>query len=214
MLPAWRRRALRKRRRLLLAVALSAALVLTLLIGLLAVRINGVVVLAVREMPSVPVYYYQEDPAWSAATLGDSDRTLGKSGDSVACLASLLAMQGLSAPGLDATDPGALNDWLSENGAYDARGALQWRKVAALLGAKAVEKPAQRGLGRLLERLLQREIYPVVTVRRPDTGASHDVLVVGSVHGEYVIVDPLDPTGVPNTLGLYGNRIYGMRYFE
>ena len=62
--------------------------------------------------------------------------------------------------------------------------------------------------------MLQAGIYPIVRVRRPDTGAFHDVLAVGTVHGEFVIVDPLDPTGIPNSLNLYNNRIYDVKYLK
>ena len=192
-------------------IALLSATALTVR---LATRMDSVVVLARREMPSMPEFFYQQDPAWSEDTLGDSDRTLGKDGDSVACLTSLMAMQQLASPVLEDLDPGTLNAWLSENEAYDAHGELNWQRVGALLGAKVVEKQPQRGLGALMESLLQREVYPIVAVKRPDTGARHAVLAVGTVHGEFVIVDPLDPTGIPNSLSLYNNTIYGLRYLE
>lgn len=211
--PAYRRRALKRRRLLRL---LATILVLTAASGLtirLATRMDSVVVLARREMPSMPEFFYQEDPAWGADTLGASDKTLGKGGDGVACLTSLLAMQQMS-PLSGELNPGTLNAWLSANDAYDASGNLNWSRVAELLGAKTVEVRPRRNLATLMEALIQREVYPIVTVRRPDTGTEHQVLAVGTVHGEFVIVDPLDPTGIPNSLSLYGNRIYGLRYLE
>ena len=192
----------------------AALLSLSALTVRLATRMDSVVVLARREVPGSPEYFYQEDPAWSADTMGNSDRALGKNGDGVACLTSLVAMQQLACPVSEDLDPGTLNAWLSENDAYDANGEMNWARVGALLGAKAVEKRPQRGLDTLMEALLQREVYPIVTVRRPDTGTDHAVLVVGTVHGEFVIVDPLDPTGIPNSLSLYNDRIYGLRYLE
>lgn len=212
--PAYRRRALRRRRlliRLLAALVLAAVLAVT---WQLATRMDSVEVRPKSEMPSVQAFFYQEDAAWADDMMGNSDRTLGKYGDGVACLASLMAMQHLSAPLEGEADPGNLNAWLSANDAYDGQGNLRWNQVAKLLGVKLTEKKAQRGLGAQMERLLQSEIYPIVRVRRPDTGRDHYVLVVGSVHGEYVIVDPLDPTDTPNTLGIYGNRISSMLYFH
>ena len=174
---------------------------------------TSVVIRARREMPGSPEYFYQEDPAWSADALGHTGKTLGKDGDEVACLASLLATQPLDAP-VSELDPGTLNAWLTENDAYGADGRLNWDRVAALLGTRAGQRRAQWGLDELIETLLQKEIYPVVVVRRPDNHKKHAVLVTGSVHGEFVILDPLDPTGIPNSLALYRNRIYGLYYLE
>ena len=212
--PAYRRRAIRRGRLLRWLLVLVAMLAAAGLIHRAALRANGVVVLARREMPSMPVYFYQQDPAWADDAMGASDKTLGKAGDGVTCLASLIEMQQLDVPVSGELDPGTLNDWLSANGAYDGAGSLNWSKVATLLGARLVERRPGWGLGGLLERLLQAGIYPVVRVRRPDTGTFHDVLVVGTVHGEFVIVDPLDPTGIPNSLGLYNNRIYDVKYMK
>ncbi len=212
--PAYRRRAMRRRR---LIRRLLAALVFVAAVALawdLAARVDSVEVRPKSEMPSVQTFFHQEDAAWKGDRMGDSERTLGEYGDGVSCLASLIQMQQLSVPLDGEPDPGTLNAWLSANDAYDGRGNLNWKKAAKLLGVKCGRKQARRGLGALLERLLQREIYPIVQVRMPDTGRDHYVLVVGSVHGEYVIVDPLDPTDTPNTLGLYGNRISSMIYFE
>lgn len=212
--PAYRRRAilLRKLLRWLLAVALLITVALA--VHSTALRVNGAVVLARREIPGMPVFFCQEDAAWAGDRLGSSDRTLGKAGDSVTCLASLIEMQHLSTPVEGAVNPGTVNAWLSENGAYDARGRLNWSKAARLLGVDLVERQPGWGVGGTLEWLLQREVYPVVRVKRPDTGTFHDVLVVGTVHGEFVIMDPLDPTGIPNSLSLYGNRIYAVRYLK
>ena len=212
--PAYRKRALHRRKALLALLVLAALLAASAVTVRLATHMDSVVVLAKRETPGMPEFFYQEDAAWSSDTLGDTDRTMGKCGDDVACLASLMSMQQLPIRVSGEINPGTLNAWLTENDAYDSDGGLIWSRVAGLLGMRAVEKQPQRGLDALMEALLQREIYPVVTVRRPDTGAKHEVLVVATVHGEFVIVDPLDPTGIPNSLSLYENRIYGLRYLE
>ena len=212
--PGYRRRAL-FRRRLLTGLLTTALLVAAVLIAHnTALRLNGAVVLAQRELPGMPVFFCQEDPAWSGDPMGPSGRALGEAGDGVTCLASLIAMQQLPTPIDGAVNPGSLNAWLSSCGAYDAQGNLDWSKAARLLGAELTERQPGWGVSRALEWLLQREIYPVVRVRRADTGAFHDVLVVGTVHGEFVIVDPLDASGTPNTLGIYDNRIYAVRYLK
>ena len=209
--PAYRRRA-RRLRRVLRAAAVVAALALVALIAAhLATHLDSVVVLAAREMPSVAVNFYQEDAAWSEDILGNTGKTLGKAGDGVACLAALIAMQGLTVPTEGEINPGTLNVWLTENDAYDAEGGVLWAKVAKLLGVNLMEVSPRRGMEALLTQLLEQDIYPVVTVRRPDTGAAHDVLVAGSVHGEFIVMDPLDPMEVLDTLGLYDNRIYGLK---
>ena len=210
--PASRRRARRRLRRArILAAAL--ALIAILLIWRVASRPDSVQVLPGREMPCVPVCFYQEDAAWSGERMGGSERTLGKDGDTIACLASMLAMRGLS-PLEGELNPGTLNAWLSANGAYDRGGDLDWGRTGRLLGLKAGRKRAWENPGELLDRLVSQERCAIVRVRRPDTGRMHEVLVVGSVHGEYTIMDPLDPTDTLNTLGLYQNRIYEMKYLE
>ena len=109
--PAYRRRA-RRLRRLLRAAAVVAALALVALIAAhLATHLDSVVVLAAREMPSVAVNFYQEDAAWSGETLGASDRTLGKDGDSVAIPNDVTnggrALKVLESAGLLTVDPAA-----------------------------------------------------------------------------------------------------------
>lgn len=210
MRPAYRRRTERRRvwlRRAVTAAAIVAAVILlrTLLLS------AGVVLQTQREFPCDPVYFYQQEPAWSEDVIGASGKTLGLDGDEVCCLASLMAMQGIPAPFPGELNPAALNAWLSENDAYDADGHLIWDKVAKLLGAK-LSGGYGASAASLLEELIQRRVYAVVRVKRTDTGKWHKVLIVGSVHGEFTIVDPLDPTGTLNTLGLYRNKIYDLRY--
>lgn len=162
-----------------------------------------------REFPCDPVFFYQEDAAWKDDAMGDSGKTLGKDGDTVACLASIIAMQRLPFPG--EVNPGTVNAWLVENDGYDGEGNIRWEPVAALLNARACAFYSS-SMGPVLEDLIQREIYAIAQVKRPDVGRMHDVLVVGSVHGEFRIVDPLDPTDLMNTMGIYHNRAYGLRY--
>ena len=208
--PAYRRRAARRRvwlRRAMIALAIVAAAVLVRLV----LPPTGVVLQTRREFPCDPVYFYQQDAAWSDDVIGTSGKTIGLDGDDVCCLASLMAMQGIPAPFDGALNPGTLNAWLSENGGYYADGGLKWDRVAELMGAKLSGGYGARAAS-LLEDLIQRQVYAVVRVKRPDTGKWHEVLIVGSVHGEFTIVDPLDPTGTLNTMGLYQNRIYDLRY--
>lgn len=209
--PAARRQKRRRRRLVRVAAALMAFALMMWLAYRSAAR-DGIKVKPSREMPCVDVFFNQDDPAWSEEVMGDTGRTLGKDGDGVACLASLMAMQDIEAPFPGTLNPGTLNAWLSENDCYERDGDLKWSKVASLLGAKLVDKPARWGDEKLLDRLLQQEVYAVVEVRRPDVGKLHRVLLVGSMHGEYTIVDPLDGMDALNSLGIYRNRIYSLKY--
>lgn len=212
MRPAYRRRAARRRRWLRRGAVLAAA-VAAVVAALLISRPGSLEVRPIHEMPSDAVFFYQEDPAWAGDAMGNTGGTLGRDGDAVACLASLMAMEKLPAPFDGEVNPGTLNAWLGENGGYDG-GGLNWKRVASLLGVKTSEVPLNGSASAALDALLQREIYPVARVTRPDVNRDHWVLIAGSVHGEYTIVDPLDPTGTLNSLGLYGNRIRAARYFE
>jgi len=197
-------------RRRLAAVAAAAVIVAACW---LSPKLYGAVITAGREIPSVPVFFCQRDAAWSGDALGRTGRTLGEGGAEVACLASLLSMQRIAPEGLaGSVDPGTLNAWLTERDAYGEDGRLDWTRVGELLGVDAVEVPAGYGLDRRVEGLLEREVYPIARVRRG--GAVHDVLVVGSVHGEFLIADPMDPAGAPDSLADYGNRVRGLRYLD
>lgn len=210
--PAYRRRDVWRRRLARWLIAAVALMTAALIANSAALRLNGAVVLARREIPGMPVFFRQDDPAWAGDTMGAPDRTLGKAGDGVSCLASLVEMQQLPAPFEGAVDPGTVNAWLCANGAYDRKGDLDWSKAAKLLGVQLVERQPGWGVARTMESLLQREIYPVLRVKLRDTGAYHDVLAVGTVHGEFVIMDPLDSAGIPNSLSIYDNRIYSVKY--
>lgn len=210
--PAYRRRAMLARKLAFRLLTATLALAVVITAHITALHVNGAVVLARRELPGMPVFFCQSDAAWRTDRMGASTQTLGRSGDGVACLASLIEMQQIPTPVEGAVNPGTLNTWLTESAAYDADGNLNWRKAAELLGVSLMERQPGWGVSRTLEYLLQREIYPVVRVKRPDTGEFHDVLVVATVHGEFVIMDPLDPTGMTSTLGQYDNRIYAVKY--
>ena len=217
--PAWVRPEYRRRqsaRRKLIAglLAVTVVLVVALLANSAVLRSNGAVVLARRELPSVPVFFCQTDAAWADAPMGASGRTLGEAGDGVTCLAALIEMQQLKTPVEGEVNPGTLNAWLSENDAYGEDGCLDWQRAAELLGVSLTQRQPGWGIGGTLEMLIQKEVYPVARVKQPGTGAFHDVLLVGTVHGEFQIMDPLDSSGEPNSLSVYGNRIYDVRYLK
>ena len=212
--PEYRRRARFRNRLIAGLLAVAVVLVVALLANSTVLRANGAVVLARRELPSVPVFFCQTDAAWAGEPMGDSGLTLGEAGDGVTCLAALIGMQQLETPVEGEVNPGTLNAWLSENGGYDENGRLDWQRAAGLLGVGLTRRQPGWGIGGTLEMLLRQEVYPVVRVKRADTGAFHDVLLVGAVHGEFQIMDPLDSSGEPNALGVYGNRIYEVRYLK
>ena len=215
---AWRRPSLRRQRvlrrnRTLALTALVALLIIVIALWRDASKLSAVVVVPSREMPCVEVFFNQQDPAWCDNRMGDSDKTIGTDGDALSCLASLIVMQHVQVPYDGDVNPGTLNAWLSANGSYDD-GELKWDCVADLLGLRLTQRTARRGDDALIDRLLDAEVYPIVQVLRPDTGRRHSVLIVGSVHGEYTIVDPLDGMDALNTLGLYDNAIYTITYLE
>jgi len=212
--PEYRRRAKFRNRLIAGLLAVAVVLVVALLANSSVLRSNGAVVLARRELPSVPVFFCQTDAAWADAPMGASGRTLGEAGDGVTCLAALIEMQQLKTPIEGEVNPGTLNAWLSENDAYDEDGRLDWLKAAELLGVSLTQRQPGWGIGGTLEMLIQQEVYPVARVKQPGTGAFHDVLLVGTVHGEFQIMDPLDSSGEPNSLSVYGNRIYDVRYMK
>lgn len=214
--PLWvRPGARRKARRQRLHGALVAlAVVAGVALLLLWARVSGVVIRPEREVPCDAVFYYQGYAGWKDDRLGDSEKTMGEYGDGACCLASLMAMQHIAAPFEGAVNPGTLNAWLGANGAYDEDGNLKWASAAALLGLDLTEQRANGGSASLLERLIQQEVYAVVQVDSPGLGRRHDVLLVGSNHGEFTIVDPADPSKTLNTLGRYKNKIYFMRYLK
>ena len=212
--PEYRRRARLRNRLIAGLLAVAVVLVVALLANSSVLRSNGAVVLARRELPSVPVFFCQTDAAWAGEPMGDSGRTLGEAGDGVTCLSALIEMQQIKTPVEGEVNPGTLNAWLSENGAYDASGSLNWQRAAGLLGVSLTQRQPGWGVGGTLEMLIRQEVYPVARVKQPGTGAYHDVLLVGSVHGEFQIMDPLDPSGEPNSLSVYGNRIYDVRYLK
>lgn len=196
-----------------LALAVAALLLLCTAINT-AINAGGAEIRPELEMPCVPVYFYQEDPAWAGEAMGRTGTTLGKNGDGVCCLASMLAMREEALPFGDDVNPATLNAWLCANGGYDGRGSLRWARVARLLGLRLIHRQPGGILTREVDKLLQQGGAAVVRVRRPDVKRDHLVLLVGSVHGEYTIMDPLDPTGTLNTLGLYANRVYDLMYFR
>ena len=136
--PEYRRRARFRNRLIAGLLAVAVVLVVALLANSTVLRANGAVVLARRELPSVPVFFCQTDAAWAGEPMGDSGLTLGEAGDGVTCLAALIGMQQLVTPVEGEVNPGTLNAWLSENDAYDAGGRLDWSRAAALLGVQLV----------------------------------------------------------------------------
>ena len=211
--PTVRRRVRRRRRAARLALAAAAVYILVTALSAF-INAGGVEIRPELEMPCVPVYFYQEDPAWASDTMGRAGVTLGKYGDDVCCLASVLAMREEALPFEGEVNPGTLNAWLTAHGGYSGKGELRWERVARLLGLRLIHRRPGGILTREVDKLLQQGGAAVVRVRRPDVKRDHLVLLVGSVHGEYTIMDPLDPTGTLNTLGLYANRVYDLMYFR
>ncbi|MBQ8110662.1 MAG: hypothetical protein IJ124_10935 [Clostridia bacterium] len=212
--PGYRRRRLQRRRRLWRALAAAAAVALAALGMRLLASSGGVVVLPKREVPSDPVFFYQLDEAWSGDAMGATGRTLGEGGDSVVCLTSLLVMQRIHVPFTGAINPGAVNAWLGASDAYEADGKIRWSAVGQLLGVELTEERARGGMAATLDALIDSGQCAIVTVKGPEDGRLHDVLLVGSNHGKFMVIEPLDPSGALTSLEVYGDRIYAMRYMR
>lgn len=185
---------------MLLAIAAAAVLVT----GLRLFRQRGSVKVVCRSEYPVSeslTPFRQDDGRWKEDHLGTSDCTVGSSGCVLTCIAS--AVSGESG----AATPGQWNQVFSDHQVYDKQGNLQWAELEKLDGFQV--QVFSDASGELLEECLEAGHYPIVRVRRPVTGSSHYILIVGAEGGEYLCMDTLED-GVTR-LSDYGNRIYAVR---
>lgn len=203
----------RRKRNKIVFIGLLLAVILFGCLGWLGLRLRG----GVQATPSqdiagaATVSYQQDDPRWAQERLGNSDFTMASSGCLVTCITSALQMETAVQEEADSRweDPGALNRCLTENQVYDNRGNLQWEPLNRLEGLRA--DVCDDKSSKLLEEYLQRGHYPIVRVRMSGLGNVHYVLVVGAKAGEFICMDPLNPTGEAVPLSDFGNRIYAIR---
>lgn len=191
-----------KRIDVLLVCVLFAAAVLALVIlweNRGGIRVESTEAFPVNDRLTA---YRQDDDRWSADALGESHYTMKSSGCIVTCIATALSDTET------ALTPGKLNRRLSEVGAYDSEGNLQWSKLEEMDGlhAQVFDHVSTDDI----DECLRSGRYPIVRVHRSRLlGGSHYVLITGSENGEYICMDPLSNRSVK--LSEYGNRVYALR---
>lgn len=124
----------------------------------------------------------QQNGAWAGNQLGLSADTIGSSGCAITAVAMLLQYYGA------ATDPAALNAWLTQNNGYWADEDVLWDAVTAYTGGKVT---FSGWYGPDLQ-LIAGEIYagrPVVA-EVVLNGNQHFVLITGAGGGGLRINDP------------------------
>ena len=122
-------------------------------------------------------------------------------------------MQDIAVPDNErAITPGILNEYLSEQGVYDAEGNIQWDALEQALGVDIIRQQASELSNGELDTLLSEGAFPIVFVRVNGVGNFHFVLITGSRDGEFLCMDPLNEKQVEVPLSRYGNRIYAVRY--
>lgn len=151
----------------------------------------------------------QQDGAWAGAALGYSPTdTIGSSGCAITSVTMMLRYYGIS------TDPGALNWWLSANGAYLNGDQLIWDAVNFYTGGK-VNFSGWLGpnLGVIQSELdAGRPVIAEVSLN----GNQHFVLIIGySADGGLRINDPWfgDTVNFGDRYGDPSSGILSMRTF-
>jgi hypothetical protein len=155
----------------------------------------------------VPLFR-QADDRWRNDPLGKTKASLAAEGCAVASAAMVLASYGAD------TDPGRLNDELTENDGYVGEGWLVWEKAAEVTGNIARKAYEDDPSYRLIdEQLLKRN--PVIVRLRTKGGTTHFVVIAGKEGFDYLTLDPGGGAGK----GLYplrefGSKIEKLRYYE
>lgn len=148
------------------------------------------------------ISYRQDDAAWKDSYLGDSEYTMESSGCITTCIATAISeTEG-------AMDPGELVTLLSDEKVYDEEGNMQWNELDDLAGFRA--DTYGRVDSKYIDTCLSAGRYPIVKVHRRSLFSYHHyVLIVGSMDGEYICMDPLKDSYTK--LSDYGNRVYSVR---
>ncbi len=168
---------------------------------------SGGLYFPVEVVIDVP-YFAQGDPRWGQNRLGPTDATLAAEGCALASAAMVLASYGA------ATDPGQLNDFVSDINGYTLNGWLYWEaaaEVAPGLARLAYEDDASY---RLIDGNLLAGNPVIVRVRFPG-GMTHFVVIVGKRGFDYLIRDP----GTSGSRGMYplaelGLPIEALRFYQ
>ena len=155
----------------------------------------------------VPIFR-QADDRWRADKLGPTPATLAAEGCAVASAAMVLASYGVD------TDPGRLNQLLTDGGGYTPEGWLYWEKTAELTGNVARKVYEDLPSYRLIDENLQHG-NPVIVRLRTAGGITHFVVIAGKEGYDYLTCDP----GAGAAKGLYplkefGSKIEALRFYQ
>ena len=150
------------------------------------------------ELP-VPLFP-QADEKWGEDKMAGGHTTMAQEGCAIASAAMVLAAYGVD------TDPGRLNQALTENEGFEYPGRLHWEKAAEVTG-NVLEK-AYEGLPsyQLIDLNLQSGNPVIVRLRNPE-GITHFVVIAGKEGYNYLTKDP----GEGAKKGLYPLREYGSK---
>lgn len=146
-------------------------------------------------------FFRQDDNAWAADKLGESEFTMEGSGCLVTCIASALSMSD------EEITPGEFNSFCSENNVFDGEGNLLWDALRKS-GGYNVQIYSEVSEEMLME-CLEQDIFPIVRVRVNGLGNFHYVLIVKAEDEMFYCMDPLQDGLIP--LSKYGNRVYAVR---
>jgi len=147
-------------------------------------------------------YYLQGDSKWGDVRLGNSDSTLAQQGCTISDVAMVLDYFGYE------TDPGALNEELTQNEAYAEGGYLLWFKLEEMY---SVEYEFKRVFSSgTIEKDLENGDLPILRVKFGENGYEHWVLIVGADGNDFLIMDPLNKDRTLTSLGEYG-KVYAYR---
>ncbi|MGL5435681.1 MAG: hypothetical protein ACRDBO_09840 [Lachnospiraceae bacterium] len=160
-----------------------------------------------------PVFFSQKDIQWAKDYLGDSGYTMESSGCLVTCIAAAMQMSDNITGGDESMDwmkdPGALNQYFSQNHVYDSQGNLQWKQLEELEYFHVDVN--QEVSAQIIQEYLQVGRYPIVRVRMNGYGSFHYVLIVTSQNGRFYCIDPMNPNEELLPLSKYNNRVYAIR---
>jgi Peptidase C39 family len=147
-------------------------------------------------------YFLQSDSRWGDARLGNSDSTLAQMGCTISDVAMVLSYLGFE------TDPGALNEELTQNEAYTENGYLLWYKLEEMY---PVEYEFRRVFSSgTIEKDLREGDLPILRVKYGEGGFEHWVLVVGADGSDFLVTDPLNKSKTLTSLGEFG-KVYAYR---
>ena len=154
----------------------------------------------------VPIFR-QSDPRWGKDKLGNTEASLGAEGCAVASAAMVL-----SAFGFD-TDPGRLNQFLTENDGYEGKGWIKWEKAAEITEGKFEKAYEDLPSFWLIDNNLRGGNPVIAKLKSPD--GTHFVVICGKDGYDYLICDPgtAEGRGV-YPLKQYGSKIEGIRFYR